>query len=95
MREIVKLTDNLPKIPIKHRIEQIQSIIEGDGYIMDKYIPVEKMEKYQKNFDLFDRNRDGLLIYDEVKEFLISIGEMINEPDLKEFYKEMVTKRED
>ena len=62
---------------------------------MDKYIPVEKMEKYQKNFDLFDRNRDGLLIYDEVKEFLISIGEMINEPDLKEFYKEMVTKRED
>lgn len=62
---------------------------------MDKYIPVEKMEKYQKNFDLFDRNRDGLLIYEEVKEFLISIGEMINEPDLKEFYKEMVTKRED
>lgn len=41
---------------------------------MEKYIPEEKKTKYLKNFALFDRNHDGLLIYEEVKEFLISIG---------------------
>jgi Ca2+-binding EF-hand superfamily protein len=52
------------------------------------------MTKYKKNFKLFDRNNDNLLIYDELKEFMISIGQMIPEGDLKEFYKELMTKTE-
>lgn len=43
--------------------------------------------KYQNNFALFDRNDDKLLDYSELKEFLISIGQMISEEDLQEFYK--------
>lgn len=41
------------------------------------------MMKYEKNFKLFDRNNDNLLYYEEAKEFLISIGQMIPEEDLK------------
>ena len=44
-------------------------------------------EKYVKNFTLFDRNNDGLLDLDELREFLISIGQMVSEEDLKDFYK--------
>lgn len=39
IREPVKLTDNLPKVPIRHRIEEIRVIAEADPYIMEKYIP--------------------------------------------------------
>lgn len=52
------------------------------------------MKKYEKNFRLFDRNNDKLLIYEETKQFLISIGQMIPEEDLKQFYKELMMKTE-
>lgn len=90
----MKLTDNLPKIPVRQRIEEIRRVVDANEYIMEKYIPDEKKRKYRKNFELFDRNYDELLIYEEVKEFLISIGQMIPEEDLREFYREMLTKRE-
>lgn len=89
-REKVKLSDNLPKVPIRKRVDDIVHITSENEFIMEKYIPEEKKIKYKKNFDLFDRNYDQRLIYEEVKEFLISIGQMIPEEDLKEFYKFLV-----
>ena len=47
--------------------------------MIEKYVPEEKRKKYEKNFKLFDRNNDNYLIYEEAKEFLISIGQMISE----------------
>ncbi len=32
------------------------------------------MDKYKKNFNLFDRNMDSLINFSELKELLISIG---------------------
>ena len=43
---------------------------------------------------LFDRNNDGILDIDELREFLISIGQMISEEDLKDFYKELARQKE-
>lgn len=43
---------------------------------------------------LFDRNNDGILDLDELREFLISIGQMISEEDLKDFYKELARQKE-
>jgi len=57
--------------------------MEANSAIIEKYVPQDKMMKYEKNFKLFDRNNDNLLSYEESKEFLISIGQMINEDDLK------------
>ena len=43
---------------------------------------------------LFDRNNDGILDMDELREFLISIGQMISEDDLKDFYKELAKQKD-
>ena len=95
-REKVALTDDLPKVPASKQIAQLRAIYEDDNDAkekIEKYIPLEKQEKYEKNFTLFDRNNDGLLDHDELREFLISIGQMISEEDLKDFYKELARKR--
>lgn len=55
---------------------------------------MEKQEKYEKNFLLFDRNNDGILDLDELRQFLISIGQMISEQDLKDFYKELARQKD-
>jgi hypothetical protein len=90
MREKVTLMDNLPKIPADRQIAQLRAIYEDENDAkekIEKYIPPEKQEKYEKNFNLFDRNNDGILDQDELKEFLISIGQMISDEDLRDFYK--------
>ena len=64
------LTDNLPKVPASKQIAQLRAIYEDDNDAkekIEKYIPIEKQEKYEKNFTLFDRNNDGLLDQDELK----------------------------
>ena len=43
---------------------------------------------------MFDRNNDGILDVEELREFLISIGQMISEEDLKDFYKELARQKE-
>lgn len=69
-REKVTLTDGLPKIPASKQIAQLRAIYEDDNDAkekIEKYIPIEKQEKYEKNFTLFDRNNDGLLDQEELK----------------------------
>ena len=69
-REKVALTDGLPKIPASKQIAQLRAIYEDDNDAkekIEKYIPIEKQEKYEKNFTLFDRNNDGLLDQEELK----------------------------
>lgn len=36
--------------------------MKTNSEIIEKYIPPEKKVKYEKNFKLFDRNNDNLLI---------------------------------
>lgn len=55
---------------------------------------MDKQEKYEKNFLLFDRNNDGILDLDELKQFLISIGQMISQQDLKDFYKQLARQKD-
>jgi hypothetical protein len=96
-REKVTLMDNLPKIPAERQITQLRAIYENENDAkekIEKYIPIEKQEKYEKNFLLFDRNNDGILDLDELREFLISIGQMISDDDLKDFYKELARQKE-
>jgi Ca2+-binding EF-hand superfamily protein len=67
MREKVTLMDNLPKVPAKDQIELLRSVYENENESkekIEKYIPMEKQEKYEKNFLLFDRNNDGILDLD-------------------------------
>jgi hypothetical protein len=95
-REKVSLMDNLPKIPADRQIAQLRAIYENEADAkekIEKYIPIEKQEKYEKNFLLFDRNNDGILDVEELREFLISIGQMISEEDLKDFYKELARQK--
>ena len=64
------LTDGLPKVAASKQIAQLRAIYEDDNDAkekIEKYIPIEKQEKYEKNFTLFDRNNDGLLDQEELK----------------------------
>jgi hypothetical protein len=49
MREKVTLMDNLPKVPAKDQVELLRSIYENENESkekIEKYIPMEKQEKY-------------------------------------------------
>ncbi len=62
--------DNLPKVAAREQVEVLRGIYENENESKDKiqkYIPMEKQEKYEKNFLLFDRNNDGILDLDELK----------------------------
>ena len=39
LREKVRLTDNLPKVPAERRIDEIRKILEANEFIREKYIP--------------------------------------------------------
>lgn len=48
-REKVSLNDNLPKIPAERQIAQLRAIYENEADAkekIEKYIPIEKQEKY-------------------------------------------------
>ena len=48
-RERVNLTDNLPKVPADRQIAQLRAIYENEADAkekIEKYIPIEKQEKY-------------------------------------------------
>ncbi|KRW98865.1 hypothetical protein PPERSA_07363 [Pseudocohnilembus persalinus] len=88
-RPQVTLNDGLPKKSPAEVLEEIKAIFVSEN---DRYFPEngERMIRLQNNFDLFDRDNDGLLKYPELKELLISINMMLPEQELEELYKEVI-----
>jgi calmodulin len=61
--------------------------------LREKYIPIEKKKKFRENYNLFDRRNVEALDYDEMKEFLTSVGQMLPEDELEEFYKNLADQK--
>jgi hypothetical protein len=73
--ERVSLRDGLPKEDVKVVIQELEALnLES---LREKYIPTDKKLKYRDNFSLFDRRKNDSLDFEELKEFLISIGQML------------------
>ena len=85
--EKINLREGLPKQGAQEVLEELRRILFESENWKDKYFPPERQSKYLNNFKLFDRNVDGMLDYEELKEFLISIGQVIPDTDLDEYYK--------
>lgn len=56
---------------------------------MVRYFPDEVEKKYRDNFALFDRDGDERINYAELKELLVSIGQIFDDKELLELYEEL------
>jgi len=75
----VNLREGLPKIPTPQVIEELKTHLYANETNKEKYFPLDKQTKYQNNFRLFDRNYDQVLDFDELKEFMVSVGQVMPE----------------
>jgi Ca2+-binding EF-hand superfamily protein len=67
----------------------LKTHLYGNDLTKEKYFPLEKQNKYLNNFKLFDRNYDEVLDYDELKEFMVSVGQIMPDAELEDFYKHL------
>lgn len=47
----------------------------------NEYFPKEKIENIKKSFDIFDRNQDQHISWEEAKEIMIALNYMVNEEE--------------
>lgn len=85
----VNLREGLPKLPTPQVIEDLKTHLYANETNKEKYFPLDKQNKYQNNFRLFDRNYDQVLDFEELKEFMVSVGQVMPDTELEDFYKHL------
>lgn len=84
------LNEGLPKPDPKIVIEEIKQILYHEDNF-NRFFPPEKKQRYDNNFNLFDRDGDSYINLKELKELLVSIGQTFPDDELEELYNELET----
>ena len=79
------LNAGLPKPSAEETIADLKKTLYYEDN-MRKFFPDDKKLRYEKNFDLFDRNQDKHINLSELEELLVSIGQELPEEDLVALY---------
>lgn len=66
-----------------------------EGTTREDFFPIEKDERYRKNFDLFDRDADNKINLEELKLLLKSVGEIFDDEELGQLYTVLLKKTEE
>ena len=84
------LNQNIPKKPAKVVIQELKTLLYQSEDMLRKFISEEKENKYQMNFNLFNRrNSGGYINLEESQELLLSIGQPVEEDELQELFDEL------
>ena len=79
------LNAGLPKPSAEETIADLKKTLYYEDN-MRKFFPDDKKLRYEKNFDLFDRNQDKHINLPELEELLTSIGQELPQEDLVALY---------
>jgi Ca2+-binding EF-hand superfamily protein len=82
-------TEIKEETPLRRKINFLQSLYDDPLYMEEKF--KDKMDRIEKNTNVFDRDGDGYISLDEVIEILRSIDWELPLPDLEELFKEIQT----